>query len=96
VAGAGQRIQPPLNAGFYREQFIKQWKPADFVKPSEAMAWVGLKPEEVTDLIVSHMHWDHAGGIDLFPRRKPGFRWTNRNIMPVRRAWPGSGSPRYW
>jgi glyoxylase-like metal-dependent hydrolase (beta-lactamase superfamily II) len=24
----------------------------------------------VTDVIVSHMHWDHADGIDLFPKAK--------------------------
>jgi glyoxylase-like metal-dependent hydrolase (beta-lactamase superfamily II) len=27
----------------------------------------GVKPEEVTDVVVSHAHWDHMGGIDLFP-----------------------------
>jgi glyoxylase-like metal-dependent hydrolase (beta-lactamase superfamily II) len=25
------------------------------------------KPEEVTDVVISHAHWDHMGGIDLFP-----------------------------
>ena len=27
-----------------------------------------MKPEEVTDIILSHAHWDHAEGADLFPK----------------------------
>ena len=56
-----------VDSGFHREQYFRQFTVKDYVKPSEAIAPLGLKPESVTDLIVSHMHWDHAGGIDLFP-----------------------------
>jgi len=57
-----------VDSGFYRDKFFKQWKVRDFVKPSEAIAKVGLKPEDITDLIITHMHWDHADGMDLFPK----------------------------
>jgi len=59
-----------FDSGFYREKFFKQWKVNDFIKPSEAIAQVGIKPEEVTDLVISHMHWDHADGMDLFPKAR--------------------------
>jgi glyoxylase-like metal-dependent hydrolase (beta-lactamase superfamily II) len=59
-----------VDAGFYRDQFFKQWHVADFVKPSEAISRVGLKPEDITDVVISHMHWDHADGLDLFPKAK--------------------------
>lgn len=59
-----------VDTGFYREKFFKQWKVRDFVKPSEAIAKVGLKPEDITDVIITHMHWDHADGIDLFPKAR--------------------------
>ena len=59
-----------FDSGFYREKFFKQWKVNDFVKPSEAIAQAGIKPEDVTDLVISHMHWDHADGMDLFPKAK--------------------------
>ena len=29
----------------------------------EALNEVGLKPEDITDLIISHLHFDHVGGI---------------------------------
>jgi glyoxylase-like metal-dependent hydrolase (beta-lactamase superfamily II) len=69
VKGGGHNIL--VDAGFYREQFFKQWPGiADYVKPSEAVARVGVKPEDITDVVISHMHWDHADGLDLFPKAK--------------------------
>ncbi len=59
-----------VDAGFYRDKFVKRWKPVDFVMPSEAVARAGVRPEEVTDIIVSHIHWDHADGLDLFPNAR--------------------------
>jgi glyoxylase-like metal-dependent hydrolase (beta-lactamase superfamily II) len=59
-----------FDAGFYRDKFIKAWKPTGFVRPSEAIAKVGLTPDAVTDIIISHVHWDHLDGADLFPRAK--------------------------
>jgi len=56
-----------VDCGFYREKFLKQWKTRDFVKPSEAIAKAGLRAEDITDIIISHIHWDHADGMDLFP-----------------------------
>lgn len=56
-----------VDAGFYRDEFMKQWKPADYTKPSDALEAFGVSAASVTDIIVSHVHWDHADGIDLFP-----------------------------
>ena len=68
VRGNGHTIL--VDSGFYREQFFRQWNVADFVKPSEAIAQAGLKPADITDVIVTHMHWDHADGMDLFPKAR--------------------------
>ena len=68
VRGNGRNIL--VDSGFYREQFFKQWKVKDFVRPSEALAPLGLKPEEITDVVITHMHWDHADGMDLFPKAR--------------------------
>jgi len=59
-----------VDAGFYREKFLTQWKPAGFVRPSEALAPLGIGPDDVTDIIVTHVHWDHLDGADLFPRAR--------------------------
>jgi glyoxylase-like metal-dependent hydrolase (beta-lactamase superfamily II) len=57
-----------VDAGFYRDKFIQSWKPQDFVRPSEALATgLGIARDKVTDIIITHSHWDHADGADLFP-----------------------------
>ena len=56
-----------VDSGFHRDQYFRQFAVKDFVLPSDAIAPLGLKPDQVTDIFLSHMHWDHAGGIDLFP-----------------------------
>src|SRR3954466_1421675 len=56
-----------VDSGFHRDQYFRQFTVRDFVKPSDAIAPLGLKPSDVTDIFLTHMHWDHAGGIDLFP-----------------------------
>lgn len=57
-----------VDSGFYRAKFFEHWHLKDYVKPSEAIGKLGLKPGEITDLIITHMHWDHADGVDLFPK----------------------------
>ena len=66
IKGGGHTIL--FDSGFYRDKFLTQWKPQNFVKPSDAVGKLGIKPEDVTDLIISHAHWDHADGADLFPK----------------------------
>jgi glyoxylase-like metal-dependent hydrolase (beta-lactamase superfamily II) len=57
-----------FDSGFHRQKFLDQWKPRDFRTPAAAVEAAGVKPELVTDIIISHAHWDHIGGIDLFPK----------------------------
>ena len=59
-----------VDAGFYRDAFVNRWQPANFMKPSDAVARFGVKPEDITDIIVSHVHWDHLDGADLFPKAR--------------------------
>lgn len=68
VRGNGKNIL--VDSGFYRPQFFKDWNVKDFIKPSETLQRVGLKPEDITDVIITHLHWDHADGADLFPNAK--------------------------
>ena len=38
--------------------------------PVRALAPFGIRPEEVSQIIVTHLHYDHAGGLHLFPNAK--------------------------
>ena len=60
-----------VDAGFYRPRLLKERKGiADYTRPDKALGRLGIKPEDVTDVVVTHMHWDHADGVDLFPKAR--------------------------
>ena len=56
-----------IDSGFYRRKFLDQWKPSDFRTPAVAVEGAGVTAGAVTDIIISHAHWDHVDGADLFP-----------------------------
>jgi glyoxylase-like metal-dependent hydrolase (beta-lactamase superfamily II) len=35
--------------------------------PAEALAQAGVDPAAVQDVVITHLHWDHSGNMDLFP-----------------------------
>jgi glyoxylase-like metal-dependent hydrolase (beta-lactamase superfamily II) len=70
----GRRVL--VDAGFHRDDFVQRWHPTGFMIPSEAVARAGVKPDEITDLIISHVHWDHLDGLDLFPKARV---WIQRD-----------------
>jgi glyoxylase-like metal-dependent hydrolase (beta-lactamase superfamily II) len=57
-----------VDSGFYRQRFLDQWDPRDFRTPAAAVEAAGVKADAITDIIISHAHWDHVDGADLFPK----------------------------
>jgi len=66
VRGGGRNIL--FDSGFHRDTFLKHFHTSDYIRPDEAVKLAGLQPEDITDIVISHAHWDHLGGIDLFPK----------------------------
>jgi glyoxylase-like metal-dependent hydrolase (beta-lactamase superfamily II) len=66
LKGADGRVAL-VDSGFHRERHFREFAVEDYLAPPDAIAPLGVKPSDVTDIFLSHMHWDHAGGIDLFP-----------------------------
>ena len=88
IRGGGRNIL--FDSGFHRERWFKEWVVKDYIRPDEAVRQAGVAPEEVTDVVVSHAHWDHMGGIDLFPKaivwiQKDEFRYYTGD------AWQAGG-----
>jgi glyoxylase-like metal-dependent hydrolase (beta-lactamase superfamily II) len=63
-----------VDAGFHRQKFLDQWKPAAFVSPADALAPL-VPAKDVTDIVLTHIHWDHMDGLDLFPNARV---WVQR------------------
>jgi glyoxylase-like metal-dependent hydrolase (beta-lactamase superfamily II) len=88
IRGGGHNIL--FDSGFHRPRWFKEWTILNYVRPNEAVKLAGVQPEEITDIVVSHAHWDHMGGIDLFPKaiiwiQKEEFRYYTGE------AWQAGG-----
>jgi glyoxylase-like metal-dependent hydrolase (beta-lactamase superfamily II) len=66
IQGGGHTIL--FDSGFHRDTFLKDFPMKDYLRPDKAVETAGVKPAEVTDIVISHAHWDHMGGLDLFPK----------------------------
>ena len=89
ICGGGHNIL--FDSGYHRDTFLKYFPSTEYLRPDEAVKLAGVQPEEITDIVVSHAHWDHMGGIDLFPKatvwiQKEEFRYYTGD------AWQPGGN----
>jgi len=47
-----------------------------FLRPDSALQRIDVNPEDITDIILTHAHYDHIGGLHLFGN---GTIWMQRN-----------------
>ena len=66
IRGGGHNVL--FDSGFHREKWFKEFTVKDFLSPDEVVKLAGVEASEITDIVISHAHWDHMGGIDLFPK----------------------------
>jgi glyoxylase-like metal-dependent hydrolase (beta-lactamase superfamily II) len=59
-----------VDAGFYRPPHVNGDRVADYIRPDKALKPLGIMPDDITDVVVTHMHWDHVDGVDLFPKAR--------------------------
>jgi len=65
----GERQSFVFDTGFDPEVGVRRSR--TLLRPvGEGLKMIGLEPAEVEDVIVSHMHFDHAGNHGLFPRAR--------------------------
>jgi glyoxylase-like metal-dependent hydrolase (beta-lactamase superfamily II) len=66
-----------IDTGFTAE--VAQRRKRTFLRcPAEALALVGVNADAVDEVIVTHLHYDHAGNFDLFPKAR--FHLQEREI----------------
>jgi glyoxylase-like metal-dependent hydrolase (beta-lactamase superfamily II) len=64
VTGGGKTFI--VDTGFGREQ-ARQRKRELIRSPADGLKALGIDPARVEDVVITHMHYDHAGNLDLFP-----------------------------
>ena len=67
IKGAGETVV--VDTGV-TPQMARERELNGYVNPVEALARMNVIADDVRHVIVTHMHWDHAGGVSLFPRAR--------------------------
>lgn len=82
-----------LDAGFLRGiEDAKDFEVTNYVRPDSMLLRLNLKPEDITDVIMSHPHWDHIDGLGLFPKAHIWIQKEDYNYF-VGTAWQKGGQP---
>lgn len=55
-----------VDTGYDEDEASARGRPIR-LNPVEALAPFGIAPEAISHIIVTHLHYDHAGGLHLFP-----------------------------
>ncbi|WP_246705635.1 MBL fold metallo-hydrolase [Rhizobium sp. P40RR-XXII] len=70
LRGNGQTIllDCGLNNASHGKEFVERFNVQNWFPPREVLAEVGCTPEEIDHVILTHAHFDHMGGLELFPK----------------------------
>jgi len=74
-----------IDTGFVNRSMISKWGIEHYRTPLSLLAEIGIEAKEVTDVVVTHSHWDHVGAIHQF---------TGARIWISRREFRAIGGPR--
>jgi len=55
-----------IDTGFVNKGMVARWNIKRYHHPTEVLKEIGLLPDQVTDVVITHSHWDHSGGLALF------------------------------
>jgi glyoxylase-like metal-dependent hydrolase (beta-lactamase superfamily II) len=67
IRGGGRQIL--VDTGF-NEVAAKERSRKLTLNPVDALARFGVRADEIADVIVTHLHYDHAGNLDRFPNAR--------------------------
>jgi glyoxylase-like metal-dependent hydrolase (beta-lactamase superfamily II) len=76
-----------LNENSNRDHF---WNTNNYIRPDSALLRVNLSAKDITDIIITHPHWDHLGGIVLFPSAQIWMQTDDYNYF-TGTAWQKKG-----
>ena len=81
-----------VDTGFLEDvEDAKEYDVKNYTRPDLMLARVGLRADDITDVILTHPHWDHADGVSLFPKAQVWVQKEDYNYC-VGAAWQKDGN----
>jgi glyoxylase-like metal-dependent hydrolase (beta-lactamase superfamily II) len=92
LKGKGRNVL--VDAGFLLNENNNSnflWTKDNYIRPDSALMRINVNPGDITDIILTHPHWDHIGGIGLF---KSAHLWmqTEDYVYFSTSAWQPDGN----
>jgi glyoxylase-like metal-dependent hydrolase (beta-lactamase superfamily II) len=80
-----------VDAGFLKDlDIVKNLHLSFYIRPDSVLQELNIRADEITDIILSHPHWDHVDGISLFPNAHVWIQKEDYNYF-VGQAWQKDG-----
>ncbi|MFC2121793.1 N-acyl homoserine lactonase family protein [Bacteroidota bacterium] len=65
----------------------------DYQRPDLALSKLGISPEDISDIILTHIHFDHADGLPLFPNAHIWVQEAELEYYSDSTHWPNTNPP---
>jgi glyoxylase-like metal-dependent hydrolase (beta-lactamase superfamily II) len=87
LVGNGKHIL--VDAGYPQIDYNKDWD-SIYIRPDSALLRINIKATDITDIIITHPHEDHIGGIEFFPSAQIWMQKDDYDYF-VGAAWQKNG-----
>jgi glyoxylase-like metal-dependent hydrolase (beta-lactamase superfamily II)/predicted membrane-bound spermidine synthase len=64
IQGQGRTML--VDTGFHDRRLASDWRIRDYVAPTERLAQLNISPRQVSDVVLTHAHWDHIGDLAAY------------------------------
>lgn len=68
--GADERRAILVDTGFKSGKSMTGRRFDDFETPAAVLSKVGYRPEDIDTIVLTHLHFDHAGNFEAFPKAR--------------------------
>jgi len=80
-----------VDAGFLKDlEIMMNLHPKFYIRPDSVLQELNIRANEITDIILTHPHWDHVDGISLFPNAHVWIQKEDYDYF-VGQAWQKDG-----
>ena len=82
-----------IDTGVGNKHELKFYQPHNLKDIVEEIKGIGYEPHEITDVVLTHLHFDHCGYATCFDKDKAIFTFANATYWLSKAQWENYRSP---